>query len=72
MEGNVPQFRDGIFTASFPLEIPTPFTSRYPHTVDIEAKLRGTTLSGYILACAMTTLPHFNVPFYIRLDKIRE
>jgi len=72
LEGNVPQFSNGIFTASFPLEIPTPFTSRYPHTVYIDAKLRGTTLSGYVLACALEGLPHFNVPFYIRLEKIRE
>ncbi len=71
-EGTAPQFTNGIFTASFPLEIPTPFTSPYPHMVYIDAKLRGTTLSGYILACALQDLPHFNVPFYIRLDKTRE
>jgi CubicO group peptidase (beta-lactamase class C family) len=72
-EGTVPQFANGIFTASFPLEIPTQFfIARYPHMVHVEAKLRGTTLSGYVLACALEELPHFNIPFNIRLEKMKE
>jgi hypothetical protein len=40
--------------------------------VHVEAKLRGTTLSGYVLACALEELPHFNIPFNIRLEKMKE
>ncbi len=72
-KGTPLQFQNGILTASFPLEIPTQFfLARIPHMIFLDAKLRGTTLSGYALACALDDLPHFNVPFYIRFDKAKE
>ncbi len=72
MKGTSLAFNNGIFTASFPLEIPTPFTKRYPHTAYIETKLHGTILSGYISAQAWEPqMPHFNVPSYIRLEKMK-
>ena len=64
------QFINGILTARFPLQIPTPFTDRYDHTVGLNVKLHDEVLSGYISAEAWsTTTPHFCVPFYIRLVK---
>lgn len=72
-EGTVPTFADGILRVSFPLEIPVQFfMARYPHMVDLDVKLRGTTLSGCIVACALEELPHFNLPFYIRLEKVKQ
>ena len=72
LKGTSPAFNNSIFTASFPIEIPTSFTQRYPHTAYIDTKLRGTILSGYISAQAWEPqMPHFNVPSYIRLEKMK-
>ncbi len=71
MEGQIPHFANAVFHASFPLEIPTPFTNRYSHSVNFHLKLRGNILSGYISAEAWEPLmPHFCVPFYMRIEKV--
>jgi len=70
-EGTTPRFSNKIFTAVFPLEIPTPFTKRHKHNVDLHLKLRGQILSGYINAGGWEPLkPHFDVPSYMRLEKV--
>jgi hypothetical protein len=72
MEGSTPLFSNKVFHASFPLEIPTPFTKRYRHSISFHLKLRGEILSGYISANGMEPLkPHFCVPSYMRLEKIK-
>jgi len=70
-EGSSPRFSNKIFNASFPLEIPTPFTKRHNHSVNFHLKLRGKILSGYISAEGMEPLkPHFCLPFYMRVEKV--
>lgn len=70
--GTTPLFSNGIFYADFPLEIPTPFTKRYSHSVNLNLKLRDNILSGQINAGAWEPLkPHFDVPSYIRLEKVK-
>jgi hypothetical protein len=71
VEGQIPRFANGVFHASFPMEIPTSFTNRYRHSVNFHLKLRGNILSGYISAEAWEPLkPHFCVPFYMRIEKV--
>jgi len=71
VEGQIPRFANGVFYASFPLEITTSFTNRYRHSVNFHLKLRGNILSGYISAEASEPLkPHFCVPFYMRIERV--
>ena len=71
VEGQISRFANAVFHASFPLEIPTPFTNRYRHSVNFHLKLRGNILSGYISAEASEPLkPHFCVPFYMRIERV--
>ena len=72
-EGWTPQFSYNIFNASFPLNLPTPFTNRYKHSVSFHLKLRGDILSGYISANGLEPLkPHFCVPSYMQLQRIEQ
>ena len=69
-EGTIPRFYNKVFSAIFPLEIPTPFTNRHKHDVELNLKLRGEILSGYIIAGGWEPLkPHFDAPSYMRLEK---
>jgi len=67
------RFSNNIFTTGFRMEIPTSFTKRYRHAIRMELVFRGETLSGYLSAEAWEPQkPHFNVPSYVRLEKIKK
>ncbi len=63
-------YRDGIFSAYFPLHIPIQDTRGHDHWTWIYVGQRADTLEGYAVAHAADG-PHFGLPYYIRLVRKR-
>jgi CubicO group peptidase (beta-lactamase class C family) len=63
-------YREGIFSAYFPLHIPILDTRGHDHWTWIHVGQRADTLEGYAVAHAADG-PHFGLPYFIRLVRKR-
>jgi CubicO group peptidase (beta-lactamase class C family) len=65
--GNPPRFRNGVFTARFPITVPTGDAARYEHWMYVRLWFAASKLSGYALAEAQGY--SYNLPSFLELSR---
>ncbi len=65
--GNPPRFRNGVFTARFPITVPTGDAARYEHWMYVRLWFAAGKLSGYALAEAQEY--SYKLPSFLKFTR---
>jgi hypothetical protein len=59
----------GMFTGRADVQLPAGSVPPYPHRLELNLRLDGSTLGGYVTAASTTERPRFGLPFYVELTR---